>query len=708
MLGAAVVGLQASAIPRPDGDALPCAHARLALAGAGSIAAGAVELPADPTAADTDVLHYSLDVELRPSLGWLGGTNRIAVRSLRDGLAAFHVQLHPGMTLSSVAVDDHAASWRRTDAATVEVALPGPVNAGDTFEVGVAYQGYPATVSPDTVAWRFRGGAWEMATLSEPWFSYAWWPVKEDLRDKATVDLAFTVPEGTAVASNGILLEEADAGDGRRRFHWASSFPIAPYLVCFAATNFHTFGASFPWDGGSTPLQFFIYPEDDSPGNRRAWLGVTDMLATFGRLFGPYPFLAEKYGIYEFPFRGGMEHQTMTGLGGPHAFEPGLSAHELAHQWWGNLVTCASWHDIWLNEGFATYAEALWAEFQPGSPGRPALLEAMAARRPGRVDDSVYVSDTSSVARIFSADFSYRKAAWVLHMLRHVTGDDAFFASLARWRQRWAGASATTEDFRAAAESVTGRDLGWFFAEWVYGIGAPAYEVGWRPVSAAGRDYLELEVTQTQRSDFPTFAMPVDVLAVGSDGPHAYVVRTGARHEHLLLAAASPVSGFAFDPEGFILATSVTDVAFRQGPPKIVAVEPAPGAALPAGAVPGVRVTFQEDVDAEPAAFLLTGRRTGDVPFDLSYDPAGFTATLRPRGLLAPDAYTLTVTDSLRDAATGQRLDGEVSDPDRAAALPSGDGIPGGAATLHFTVTSPPRRHLHTLRAPDAALAEGE
>ncbi len=700
---AAAAALAAAPGPPPAAEYVhpeQCGRARAALASclASSPSAAALELSTDPLAAATDVQHVRLEIEVTPSTGCLAGSNVMTVASRADALAAFRFRLDLRYHVARVTSRGRTQSWRTIDDATVEVALDPPVANGETFDVTVAYDGCPSSWRPTGIYFDTRFARPLVWTLSEPWYADTWWPCKDDNTDKFTADLLVTAPSSMTVASNGALVASDDVGNGRRRSHWATSYPIAPYLVFFSAGTYNAFSDAFRFDGGSMPVQFYIFPESDNQGNRSAWLEAVPMLGTFSAAFGPYPFAAEKYGIYQFGFGGGMEHQTMTGQGGDNAFEPYLTAHELAHQWWGDMITCATWHDVWLNEGFATYSEALWAERQPGSPGKEALLAAMAARRPRNVNGSVYCYDTGSEGRIFSGDLSYRKAAWVLHMLRRVMGDAAFFDMLAAYREAYAYSSVTTAQFQAVAEAFYGGSLAWFFDPWVYGVGAPEWQFAWRQATAAGRNWVELYLAQTQLAAYPTFTMPVDVRTRTATGEAGRVVLAHARAQHVLFPTDGPIDTLELDPEQWVLATGSTAVAFVEGPPKIVATDPAPGARVGPGRVERILVVFHKDVSASASAFALSGARTGAVPVALAYDRGTATATLTPAAALGPDEYTLIVSDSVTDAASGQALDGEIPGTGGATALPSGDGRPGGSASVRFQVARPVRRHVDAAR----------
>lgn len=646
----------------------------------------------DDRDAATDVLHYLLDIEVIPQNQWIGGSNTMTVRSLVDGLMVFRFRLDERFDISSLRVGATDAAWTQIDAATVEVTLDRAYAVGEEFELYVAYSGNPYAGGMGSVTMGFRPpGVWFSYTLSEPWFAYTWWPAKDDLRDKTTADLCFTVGEGLAAASNGALQGIDDMGLGRHRYRWRTLYPTADYLYCYGIDNYTMFGEDWTYAGHTMPLRFFIRPESDTPQHRASWLATSQMLTTYSDLFGIYPFVDEKYGMLEWDWFGGMEHQTMTSIvGGDFGFywETGI-AHELAHQWWGDAVTCATWHDIWLNEGFADYAEALWAQFKPGG-GEAALHEEMAGPlRPGNVDGTVYCYDIADIDRIFDYDLTYRKAGWVLHMLRHVLGETAFFDGLRAYRAEFEGGSATTADLQGVFESVAGRDLEWFFQEWVYEPGAPSYEYGWRQFVIDSTRYVEIFVRQVQPPGDPTFSMPVDI-EVSQVGGATHAVWNDARAEHLLLPVAiAPVTSIALDPIPWILRRGASPVSFEEGPPKVVSAYPAPGDTAQTVDVTALEVVFHKDVAASGDDFVLTGELSGGIACAFAYDPDRHAVTLTPSAPLGADSYTLVVADAVRDVASGQALDGETTRPEGGEPLPSGDGLAGGNAAIRFVLTIP-------------------
>jgi hypothetical protein len=304
------------------------------------------------------------------------------------------------------------------------------------------------------------------------------------------------------------------------------------------------------------------------------------------------------------------------------------------------------------------------------------------------------------VARIFSSDYSYRKGAWVLHMLRGVVGDEAFFATLEAYRDRYQYRTATTDDFRGVAEEVWGSDLRWFFDQWVYGGGAPTYRYGWLEHDVDGQRYLEVSLAQTQ--DESAFEMPMTIETIEDGERHRYTVWNDERREHFLIPISAPVDAVDLNPDVSILARSEIVAAFSDGPPKIVEAGIVLGQRARPSASRSIEVTFHEDVIVDDSHFVL--RRTDGSAVDLgvSYDPGAYTVTLVPREALGFGHFELTVDDAIVDAAAGLALDGEIDSTNGRAKLPSGDGIAGGEAVFEFDITAsrrPMRRAAPTLTA---------
>ncbi|MDX2131818.1 MAG: M1 family aminopeptidase [Planctomycetota bacterium] len=662
--------------------------------------------------ADTDVISNDIDIEIFPTTEVISGSNTIRVRSLVDGLTQFTYRLRGNFTvqrgLSGNAADTNRVTLNGTTVAVSTtpptnnatygrtVTLDRPYNAGEEFTVRIDYTGVAVSRGFGSIEFgTTSAGNPVVATLSEPYYAATWVPVKDgevtqagDNIDRATFALAVTAPSNLRTTANGLLESVTPLSGGRTRYRWVTNYTQPTYLAAFCTTVYNTWTVnySYPLPGGGTgtmPVEFHIYPNSDTPSNRDAWEVCVPMMAAYRPVFGEYPFINEKYGIYQFPFGGGMEHQTNSGQGG---FGQSLTAHELVHQWWGDMVTCRTWNDIWLNEGFATYGEALWEERKPGSSGLPALHAAMAARRPSAVGDSVYVYDTSSVNRIFSSNYSYRKGGWVVHMLRKVVGDETFVNILAEHRARFAFSAASTDDFVATASDVAGQDMTRFFQQWVYGIGAPAYASGWQNVAINGQNYLRLRVRQTQDTGWPglgtpadAFVMPIDVRLDSAQGPSTVTIMNTSRSQHFLIPVASPVSGVTLDEFTWILETGKANEAYVAGPPKVISASPAPGEALddsPASIVVG----FSDNVTVPAPQVTLSGP-SGAVPVSVSYNATTWRATITPQGTLAPGAYTLTLGTGI--TANALALDGEIA----GGALPSGNGLAGGAASIAFTVS---------------------
>jgi hypothetical protein len=270
-------------------------------------------------------------------------------------------------------------------------------------------------------------------------------------------------------------------------------------------------------------------------------------------------------------------------------------------------------------------------------------------------------------------------------MLRGVVGAEAFFDVLEAYRGRFEYLTATTEDFREVAEEVWGKDLGWFFDQWVYHGGAPAYRYGWREQVLDGKRYLELYLEQAQNES--VFQMPVTIETLELGERHRHTVWNDERSEHFLIPVSAAVDAVSLDPDGWILMRSRTVVAFVEGPPKVVAVDPAPGSRVRAGTHLAITVIFGEDVIVDGSHFSLRRTDRSEVDLEVTYDAATRTARLVSKGMLGSGRFELTIDDAIVGAATGFALDGEIASGP--SLLPSGDGVAGGDAVIEFvTVVS--------------------
>jgi aminopeptidase N len=498
--------------------------------------------PPDPPT-DYDAEHYAIRIDVQFDTQTIAGEVDLRARSLVAQFTQMEVDLRQNMAVSSVHRGPVPLTFSRSND-RIHITLDRAFAEGETLTVTIAYSGSPLSEGFGCFRFATHDGRPVASTLSEPWFARNWWPCKEDPADKATADLTFTVPVSMTVVSNGTLVSNVAHGS-RRTFRWRSEYPIATYLVCMAATDYVRFDDTYVGAlGDSMPVEFYAYPEDEQTCRAR-WEGEVEKLEFFRGVFGEYPFIADKYGIVE-QIRGGIEHQTITGLPPDGLGDSVLLSHELSHQWWGDMVTCATWHDIWLNEGFATYASGLWLEHEsPG--GYAAFMNDIedAARSAG----PVYRTRIDTLEDIFNAA-TYERAAWILHMLRGVMSDSTFFGALRDYRAAFEFASATTADYESIVETRAGRSLSWFFDEWIYGAGEPVYEYSWQAIAP---DRVLVHVEQVQAG--PTFRMPIPITVSTMLGFRPFVLEDSLRSQTFDLRPGGGIAGMQFDPRNWILET---------------------------------------------------------------------------------------------------------------------------------------------------------
>ncbi len=428
----------------------------------------------------------------------------------------------------------------------LKIPAPGStIPEGYEFQITVFYHGTPPQSGFGSFTFDWHNGFDHVWTLSEPYGARTWWPCKDDPSDKAdSVDIIITVPENQIVASNGLLISETDLPNNRIEYHWKESYPICTYLVSLAIYPYTVWQDYYvSTTGDSMPIDFYVYPENYNLSHTN-YLKTKNMISFFADKFGEYPFFDEKYGHADFGWGGGMEHQTLTSMGG---YSEWLIAHELAHQWWGDLITCASFHHIWLNEGFARYGEALWEEQTGGTQAYQSYMDNHAYYGPG----TIYVENPENISAIFNGNLSYNKAGWVVHMLRHVVGDSTFFEILHSYSSNdsLAYASATTEDFQSVCEDVSGIDLNDFFQQWIYGEKYPQYRVSWQADPADG--YI-IQIDQLQTTGY--FHMPIDLFITGTNVDSHIVVDNYAESQTYHVGGfGTIIDNIELDPDNWIL-----------------------------------------------------------------------------------------------------------------------------------------------------------
>jgi hypothetical protein len=463
-----------------------------------------------------DVIDYTIDIFLTPDSSFVTGNVVFEFVAGEVGVTTFEFNLDQPFLIDSLAAPLPVHEFTHTGD-VVSVFLNGTIAPGDTSAITVYYHGDPPPPTEyGTLYFSNHLGNPIIYSISWPDNARSWWPCKDDIVDKATATIVLTFPEELTAASNGNLIETQNNGDGTKTTTWRESYPVTTYNLCLAITNYEIFlqyHVYSPTD--SMILPFFVYPEDREDAEED-WKDTYLMLAVYDSIFGEYPFLTEKYGMAETqanPFAA-MEHQTLTSYGhsyitGNHRWDM-IVAHEIAHSWWGNSVTPAVWEEIWLSEGFSSYAEALWAEYLGGMLDYLAYMASLDTR-----DFSGSVYDPLDLL----SSTVYNKGAWVVHMLRAVVGDSAFFEILPAFANdpSFKYDHASTPEFLTLCENISGMELDWFFDQWVYGERRPDYLTTWEATDTSGSWEATVTIEQVQSGEI-TFMMPLELLFVsGTD-----------------------------------------------------------------------------------------------------------------------------------------------------------------------------------------------
>lgn len=451
-----------------------------------------------------DVKYYRCEWEVNPAVRYITGKITIYF-TISSSANNIQVDLVNALVVDSVKQRNSMLARQHSNN-TLSIDFPITVNAGVFDSVSIYYKGVPPNTGFGSFVTTTHAAVPVMWSLSEPYGSRDWWPCKNGLDDKAdSIDIIITAPSQYKAASNGLLQSEIIIAAGTKKItYWKHRYPIATYLVCFAVTNYAVFNNSVLLGNINLPMQTFCYPE-----NLLAFQNGTqnclDALQLFHNNFGDYPFIKEKYGHVQFSWGGGMEHQTASFM---TSLNESLVAHELGHQWFGDKITCASWEDIWLNEGFATHLASFYMENKyPANTlnARKSVVNNITSAP----DGSVWVNDTTNVGRIFSSRLSYNKGSYLLYMLRWILGDAVFFNAVRQYLKdpKLAYGFAKTDDLKQHLEQVSGQNLTEFFKDWFKGQGYPSYNVQWTQI---GREHVKIKMNQiTSHPSVDFFELPV-------------------------------------------------------------------------------------------------------------------------------------------------------------------------------------------------------
>lgn len=442
------------------------------------------------------------------------------------------------------------------------VTFPAVLSVGSSHTITINFSGYPST-GDGAFTRSTHSGTPVIYTLSEPFGARDWWPCKQDLNDKInSFDMYITAPSEFNSVSNGLQQSRVVVG-ANATTHFKHLYPIPAYLIVMNVTNYQIYnqqGGLGTLASPYFPIINYLYAENNTLATQ-AQLAVTPTIINlYESLLEPYPFRNEKYGHAQFGWGGGMEHTTVSSM---NSFGRDLIAHEMAHQWFGDKITCGTWKDIWLNEGITEYMSGLVRENLDGAP-------AFVSWKNGKINNitatsigsNLYLTDAQALDsnRIFSSRFTYDKGSMVTHMLRWKLGDVAFFQALKSYLADPALAYgyAVTANFKSHLETAYGgNSLTEFFNDWVFNLGFPTYDI---TAQNWGAGQAKITVNQTQSdASVSYFEMPLEIRLSGSSGQiQDVVVNNTTDGEQFIVSVPFVITGVTFDPNKHIISKNNT------------------------------------------------------------------------------------------------------------------------------------------------------
>ncbi len=438
-----------------------------------------------PSLLQFDVKWYNIELEATNTSNFIKGFTQVYLESKNTDFDTITLELSNSLEIDSILINSSKNNFD-FDNDLISIPLETSLTPGEKAMVTIYYSGTPLT--NDTMDGLYfkndpNTGMPVTYTLTEPFSAKMWFPCKQVLADKAdSVRVSIITDNNLKVGSNGLLKEIVDIDENRVKYVWQSNYPTAYYLISFSVSDYTEYSIyAHPSNSDDSILiQNYIYNVTNQLENNKSNLDATaDILEYFSEIFTLYPFYKEKYGHCQAAFGGGMEHQTMTTIIDFRFF---LVAHELAHQWFGDNVTCATWQDIWVNEGFASYSEYLAIEKLLTPADAKNWIKSNNYYASNAWEGSIYIpfEEVNEEDRIFDYSLSYKKGAAILHMLRfELNNDNLFFDILREYQTNFKDSVAVGDDFMNIVNELSGKDYTYFFDQWYYGEGYPIYEINW-------------------------------------------------------------------------------------------------------------------------------------------------------------------------------------------------------------------------------------
>lgn len=510
----------------------------------------------NPNTLNYDLQYQRMDVSLDPSVYMISGLVTSHFKP-NQSMSNIYFDLSNALTVSQVTYHNQSLTFQQLTTKEVKIDFPVALSANVVDSLTIQYSGTPPTAN-SAFSTGSQGGSPILSTLSEPYGAQDWFPTKQSMNDKIDqFDFKITTPSQYNVAANGLLMSETMLPNSKKLTFWRTMYPTAAYLIALSITNYVKLVDTM----GTPPFPFinYVYPSTANNATSISNINWTkQIMNTFETYFGPYPFRNEKYGHMEFEYGGGMEHQTMSSMGG---WDRSLIAHELTHQWFGDKVTCGAWNDIWLNEGFATFGAHLAnekllmtnTEFMNFLLSEKNYITSLP-------DGSVYVDDTNlnNINAIFNGRLSYSKGGYVVRMIKWILGETAFYQALKDYHARPALAYnyVRTVDLKNSILQSTGKDLTEFFNDWIYGQGYPTYDIRWKQTG----NQMTFKASQTQSHTSVSFyEMPLPIKVTGTGGQIAYfALDNTVNNQYFTQAVTFPVSTVEFNYEYQIIEKNST------------------------------------------------------------------------------------------------------------------------------------------------------